>query len=504
MNREESTPTTHLQWWSLAGPLAVFAALLVVVLKAPNSDPALPLIALCGLSLCWIFQNRGLMAALVLLTIWACYQSLQLPIELRLWLAGIQVSIALAFITTVLTWTRYTEPSTSTAIPNAIATLKEYVNALEQTVKDRDQQIENEQAQNTQLKGQLLENSHIFNKQLEECLAQKTSAENLMLEFDKKLFDERASNQQLHDKLLKQSDLYTKQLNQSMKELTIMENVLHERGKQLLMERSHCDHMREQMLQQTQKFNKQHEQSMGQISSFETILSARNTDLERERQLGQELSNQLSEQDRLFNSQRNHWMNQITILEKSVCEREIQIVNEQAKTKGLSEELNEQKKSVNLLQNQYETAQRESQKHLEDSLIERKSLEDKLTQLTQQYNLLQEQLVQAQSQENTTNPHLIEADRALRRSEGMYKQLKSQFADKSALLDETRYRLFHTQEELSSLQRQLQEDTIYDRKPEIKAIERHILLLEKELSRCIQGHQQEVDTLHDLIATLIR
>lgn len=94
----------------------------------------------------------------------------------------------------------------------------------------------------------------------------------------------------------------------------------------------------------------------------------------------------------------------------------------------------------------------------------------------------------------------LETERALRRSEAMYKQLRQQFNEKSDLLDKTRKELFLTEEECSRQQIMRHEECIYKRSREIREFERHIIRMEQEYTHLKEDYEREIDTLHEIIA----
>lgn len=88
---------------------------------------------------------------------------------------------------------------------------------------------------------------------------------------------------------------------------------------------------------------------------------------------------------------------------------------------------------------------------------------------------------------------------AVRKAEGLYGQLREQFEQKSQILDQTRYELFHAQEQLSKYLREKKENDIYRISPEENAMLKHIHHTEQYYSQMINALEKEIDGLQSLI-----
>lgn len=120
--------------------------------------------------------------------------------------------------------------------------------------------------------------------------------------------------------------------------------------------------------------------------------------------------------------------------------------------------------------------------------LENKNLSEKLDQLS---------LMQQELSETTKN------DKELRRVEGLYIQLKEQFAEKSEVLTSTRRALFITQEKLLVLQKDREEEKIDDDKESTESLRRLIAAAESELALVEHQHVLEVNRLHEVIESLM-
>jgi len=86
--------------------------------------------------------------------------------------------------------------------------------------------------------------------------------------------------------------------------------------------------------------------------------------------------------------------------------------------------------------------------------------------------------------------------------QGKYKQLQQQFDKKSESLDDSRKALFHMQEKLFTLQRDAEEP---NSRSEIETmLEEQIRKMEEERKSLLKEHHEEVESLQDVIETLLQ
>lgn len=95
------------------------------------------------------------------------------------------------------------------------------------------------------------------------------------------------------------------------------------------------------------------------------------------------------------------------------------------------------------------------------------------------------------------------ADGNTRKIESMYLQLKDQFQEKSAVLDDTRRELFHVHEELLKKQREYEEQQFENLSLEEKAYQRDLLRLGNQFEQMKKLYQQEIDDLTNLVGDLL-
>lgn len=141
--------------------------------------------------------------------------------------------------------------------------------------------------------------------------------------------------------------------------------------------------------------------------------------------------------------------------------------------------------------------------------------EESKLDLSQERQTLEKQF-QEQVQANSAHLSLVQQNiavaeaqkiahwRALRAAEGKYIQLKEQFEEKSDNLTVTRRQLFEAQERAEMLQRQLDEIAVYGRFVDEKPLIKHILRMERECDRALVLSKKEIESLEDLISSLLK
>jgi len=87
----------------------------------------------------------------------------------------------------------------------------------------------------------------------------------------------------------------------------------------------------------------------------------------------------------------------------------------------------------------------------------------------------------------------------MRQTEGLYQQLREQFAEKSATLDATRKELFLAQEALETLRHETEERLHYERTHADSSFDKHVKNLEGEIERL----SAECHRLEDLVTSLM-
>lgn len=151
------------------------------------------------------------------------------------------------------------------------------------------------------------------------------------------------------------------------------------------------------------------------------------------------------------------------------------------------------------------SSQRDQERIRQQTIIQ--ELTGHIDSLSKEKNLLESALIQLQTELETIKSTPIEEtnpidERELRRVEGLYNQLRVQFAEKSSLLDATRRELFVSQEMHAKVQKELEEFTINHERDLERHLTKMMQAVDAELS-LVEYQQKEIEQLQELITTLM-
>lgn len=215
-----------------------------------------------------------------------------------------------------------------------------------------------------------------------------------------------------------------------------------------------------------------------------------------------------------FTLQTQHWG---TLQEEyhSEKQRALELENRLSDAYSRIEEFTNQTQQWRDLQEEYHSAK---QKIVDFQAleIENEELLQKLThqketvvQLSAEKEALLEQMQQLEMRQQEEKDLFQEEKepvidhREVRRIEGLYQQLRQQFAEKSLVLSTTRRELFTTQEKLLALQKDREEAEIDSESETIESLHRLIAAAESELALTEHQHAIEINRLHEVIESLM-
>lgn len=210
------------------------------------------------------------------------------------------------------------------------------------------------------------------------------------------------------------------------------------------------------------------------------------------------------------------WVEKVTGLESLLKEASQEVARISDAANAFARDSITARESAKAAREEFETIQ-ETQKIVREEALQKQAdeyrhyqinlqkMEEQIQHLTSEKNqltaatqLLQQQL-DAEKQKVPTAQALPEESHGwLRRTEGMYNQLREQFEEKSATLEETRRQLFFTQEKLLLVQREYEES--WYENTTLESIEKYVLKLDQEFNIL----EQENDKLKSLVDVLIR
>lgn len=380
--------------------------------------------------------------------------------------------------------------------------------ALEQQEKEK-LFVEMEQLKTTQASASVIETEIT---QLQELL--KGQEAEIALGRSQKLHFEQIIEQQ--EELLKQQ---REHFNLQIKDaITNLNQSLQKSEEDKLALADRLQHIEEQFVAA-----KQHSRDLAQVAVKVEELQET---VEKKQSHIRELENQLAAKQ--GESQRIQWLQpQVEGLQKAL--QQTQHLNEEKEERiqslsdlrnHLQRELNQKTEELNLkieeihrLQNDQEALRSHAKQANDRVVYQLNSLQQTLDHSLQQQ---QEKELQADAlrqrvhelEQELAQPRKVESDHRLpyasgntRRIEAMYLQLKEQFEEKSAILDQARRELFYAQEQLQSLQREEEEKALELTETE-SLLQKELSHLIKEAEESSRQHNQEIELLSNLVEGL--
>lgn len=500
MDNNTRNINAQAQLWALTGPLLIACTFLIIAIRAASMPWGLPLVALVGLLICYQWHWRGVLISLCLLIGVLTYNLSIVPTTDWLWFITLAASIAAAFVVTALSLeeSRYAWQ----LLHREAGEQKLSISHLSQQVEVSRKEIED---QHRLLSGQIDKLESHLNLSQEKI----SSAENLVFLARDELTKSHAHQQKL------------------------LQDLLETRQKAVTME--------QRLEDQQASIDTVHAAKIAATEPLKRLIATRDSEIE---ELKISLEAILSE-DRLVRQQLTSAEAQVTSLREhqkaessSTSKLKEKDIQQQTTIQELNFHLDALSKEKTLLETNLEKLKREldqlranEKAHegkylqlLETHKIEIESLQmvvkshkNDLVQLQQQWQRDKQQLVaekeslavqlqQVKEELQSLPPPSAQPahsdTRELRRVEGLYNQLRNQFAQKSATLDSTRRELFHAQEQLTTAQKEMEETKLIHE----REIESHLSKLlnsaERELS--VEDRlQKEIDQLHEIIASLM-
>lgn len=543
MERTAKKLEAQIQFWTLIGPILIVMTLLAVMIRGEPRQWALSCVAILGIPFCWKWKMRGLALSIGLLVIVFLYQMIEVSFDGRFWISALTVTIATTFVVTALSFEeakdviRALEIESKSRLDN-LFTLDEKFKELQSSFqKERDlliakitqsqQDLEEKQQQVFSYekivgiaKGEILATQQkqekllqeVFDKRQEAVLLQQRIEElqinqqavvvqedrteeiaDLQKRLEQALEEVQSSHKQIEEYALELASL--KEMNESQDKISLRaqeEQILHQAIVQemndhlegLLREKNLLEHTLARLQTELDSMHVQEEQKtqtielqLHNIQTLKTNLEKRDEELRDEKKKYEDqkvvLENKLkilSGQVDELTSKWSHSTQQISLWQQRIADYEL-----------LREKLASQQSLI--------------QSITESHGVLLKELEEKNLQL---------QILQSTSEKSTpSEPLSIEDERTIARVEAMYLQLREQFEEKSSVLDATRRELFKTQESLLLMQKEIEENHVYDINESEAKLQDLLLSMEKELSEKETVYQNEIQALHHVISALV-
>lgn len=487
---------------SMIGPASVVMTIFALVIKESPFYIDLSATALIGVLLCWRLKSVGLYLASALLGTVLAYNFFLDGVPLTMWEAGLGASLELTFVLTALASLELTDAfhqACKTVSANALDEVEEWKVKISETLAGKAAAVsESEEFKNKLLKLQdalkaKTEQSEMFERLLEmartdmnQAAASKESSDRQYLEQKNLALSFEATATDLNTFISLQAEEITETrvlISRLENELTAAHSDLTSKNT-LLQKQALCVMDLEWKLELVAEDIQAIERHKAAPDSQEKLAEV-TVELERYKSVADEATNELA----LLKLRSDESSEK---LEKATKEYELQ--------KSLADESSERLQELErkIAESDQELAQYKSMASDSAGKVEAlgqqlEDLIDRLKNLQTENDQLKEEIDAALKPEDA--PVEPSDSKELNRVQGLYSQLRSQFSEKSQNLDDTRKLLFHSQENLLALQKEIEEKYVYEQDQTVAVYEKHNV----ELTAQVKQLESEVTQLEDLV-----
>lgn len=472
MDIKENKVESQIETWAIIGPVVTLMTLLVSMMRPTEVGPIYSLTLLVGILICWKWKLKGVFFSAPFVLLLVGYNIIDVGLTEILWNVGLGVCAILSFLVTALSFdevealTRALQVESKSRLENLLKLDEKF----KQESKNRSKSEEELQATLLQLKGEL--ESYKEGREENERLAQLVRSE---------LATAKSRSDELLQELFEANNLLEKregEINSLKEELSTRKE---------MVDRQELDLAYEEIAALEQQASRQAEE----LAKIEGEL----------KRSGEELSRAVEEREEI-ERQREAFHAEIARNESEIAElkKELQsALQDEGKVLGLEGE-------VYLLKEQCSELELTIKEREEELSIQRQKFEEVLSTSGEKEILLQQMIHEAAKEKESLEIEFEKLSKKesseLRVVKGQLTQLQKQFEEKSEVLDETRRALFRMQENLLLAQRELEEARKSDRCDSQQLLEETIAKMEMERKELEKTHQQEVDDLHEIIASL--
>lgn len=467
----------------MIGPASVVLTIFALVIKDSPFYIDLSVTALVGVLLCWRMKSVGLYLASALLGTVLAYNFFLDGVPLTLWEAGLGASLELTFVMTALASLELTDAfqqACKAASINALNEVEDWKVKITEALVGKEAAVsESENFKNKLLKLQdalkaKTEQSEMFERLLEmarsdmnETAIAKENSERQFLEQKNLKLSFEATAADLNQFI----GLQAEEIAETRGLLSRLENELTAAHAEITSKNNLLQKQALSVMDLEWKLEQISEAPVGDSSGKLEVL---------ERQVAED-SQAIERYKRQLEES-----NQALELHKSM------VNDSSAKLEALERQIAESNQALEL----HKSMASDSAGKVEALGEQLGDLIDRLKNLQTENDKLQKELDAALKPEDEPVEPVGQGDtKELSRVQGLYNQLRAQFSEKSQNLDDTRKLLFHSQESVLALQKEIEEKYVYDQDQTIAAYEKHNL----ELTAQVKHLESEVAQLEDLI-----
>lgn len=528
MNRAVGKSGHEHQFWPIVGPLLAFCMLLVILFRAGSVPLGLPLMTLAGIVLCHLWKWRGVAISSLCLAAVSSYYIYQQPTSLWMWSTALSLCIVSIFVVTVLCFEEFSL-RWERLCKNAQDHRQTLAHLNDQYHSDRqrflDEQLELQQQLTTlkqDLKGKeekVLASERLAQLAHDELVAGHAQQEKIYQE----LFQARQQHailsvtlEELQERVFRQGVEPTSSLHlQALAEIdqlkVDLQNSINEieRHNEALQKAAEDELQLKLNLQLTlddlQKHKAARESATEEIMQLKLALQQAADDLEKYKI---EWNNAAEEVQHLKLALQRSVEAEERLRESSESQQSI-VEELGAHIERMSHEKQQAEAVISTLKERELASQAQLIELEKNSSDEARKMQGTCAKLMDENASLALQLEQARSelcrQEQEPVESLLEISKVkeIRRLEGLYNQLRQQFAEKTEVLAITRRELFSTQEKLASLQKEVEESRICGSGEVDISLQKLLQEAESELESAEAEHAAEIARLHEVIDSLM-
>lgn len=476
MNFDKMNLTSERQFflWNVIGPLLALATVLLMLIYPTPLTPFFALTMAFGLPACWYLKKWGVIAAVFVLTFLIFFNTNAIA-EAPIWHMGIALSIILTlFVTT-------------NSFEEGTALVEEFSGrsaSVQKTIEQYKSDLENLKFKHQNELHAIQNKIDVNSKEL--TISHEKSVQ-LMEAVEKAKIDIQIATKEAAEAKTEAEAIRGQLEAKTIKEEHVLQELL-EKRKEVFQLRDLLQEAQDELKSRPLETQNVHDDT--ELQNLRDLISKKE----------QDLFNIQFRLDSALEDIQEHEKELSKIQDKEILQKKLQHeMSDQIETLKREKELLE----LTIHKLQHETEQFSSLKQ------EKERLENSLSSTLKELENIRCAAAQEAAKEvpaipsrETADTNFVQEYSLRRRAEGMYLQLKEQFNEKSATLDATRRQLFHTQESLMQLQRNLKEQELFSTDPQVQTLTRHILKMQNQCDRHEKFYNSEIDILQDIITKL--
>lgn len=479
------------------GPLLITAALFIALLKTTTILWQLPLAAIVGLTLCYKWQWRGVLASIVLLGAIAGQYFWENGTHDWMWVLTLTLSFAAALVVTGLTF----EESC-----HAWDILQKEVEDGKRNLLHITESVESSQQSYEAERNDLISRVEFLQKELAAREKKLSTTESLVGIVRDELTVMHAGQEKLLQELHEARQHVATQVPLSSDD-SQPDNIL-----EIATLKSHQETMLMELSLATQQLAA-YEEEIAALTHHTKLIEEESSLLKNEQSRMKVIFESLNSEKWLLNNEKQLLESTIARLHadlESANQNNAQqldtlhtIENSFKEMKCAAEDHQNNTKALNAHIDILEAERQNLNTRGLDLEIQCELGRAELAAIREKYHQLLIEIERLRAEKECVNPAGSEPkSQEARRFEGLYKQLCEQFEQKNIVLDNTRRELFFTQEKLIALYRDIEEATLTEGRENESLYQGILSVAERELNEMQSAYESEIASLNEIICKL--